>query len=83
MEVRNYAKSQITAEERRRKNADQAKARFLARNKRLKKEAEEKKQDKVDNDKQAYIAAAVQRTKAKRMKPYRITEYEQSDDKGE
>jgi len=90
VEVGNYAKSQLTAQERRRENADQAKARFLARNKRLKKEAKEKKQAKKDNactskntDKQAYIAAAVQRTRAKRMRRYRLSEYEHSDDKGE
>ncbi len=70
-----YAKSQIAAAERRRNGADHAKARFLARNQRLDREERKKQQDKEKQvskkeslDKQAYIAAAVERTRARRSK---------------
>ena len=68
-----YAKSQIAAEERRRDGADHARSRFLARQTRLQKQDEEKTSDgtRVDapeiEDKQAYIKAAVERTKLKRQ----------------
>lgn len=68
-----YGKSQIAAAERRREGADHARTRFLARNQRLEKEALEKRQskqekmeDKNGDSKQAYIAAAVERSQAKR-----------------
>ncbi len=70
-----YAKSQIASEERRRTGADHARARFLARNMRLDKEQKEKQQAKKEHmttkengDKQAYIAAAVARSKALRAR---------------
>jgi electron transport complex protein RnfC len=70
-----YGKSQIAAEERRRDGADHARTRFLARNQRLDKKAKEKQ--KIKNayvstkdklNRQNYIDAAVERTRAKRAK---------------
>lgn len=68
-----YGKSQIAAEERRRDGADHASARFAARNERLQKDELEKLNVKAEKriteqkeDKQSYINAAVERTKAKR-----------------
>ncbi len=68
-----YGKSQIAAEERRRDGADHARARFLARNQRLDEEELKQKRAKEEKDiansktdKQSYIDAAVERSKAKR-----------------
>ncbi|NKB38132.1 MAG: electron transport complex subunit RsxC [Gammaproteobacteria bacterium] len=68
-----YSKSKIAAEERRRDGADHAHVRFLKRNSRLGKKLENKKQeqqvlgntDSTEN-KQDYIAAALERTRLKR-----------------
>jgi len=67
-----HAKSCIAAEEKRRDGADHARARFIAHNERLEKEAERKKNtqpgdadEESEEDRQAYVRAAVARTRAK------------------
>lgn len=67
-----YAKRQIAQEERKQAGADHARARFLARNERLAWESQPGKadaaatEDRDAADKGAYIAAAVERTRAKK-----------------
>lgn len=68
-----YAKSGIAAEERRLEGADHARRRFLARNKRLETEQQSDSEankpsaaEDPGSDRQAYIEAAVKRTRAKR-----------------
>jgi electron transport complex protein RnfC len=82
-----YGKSQIAAEERRRDGADHARVRFLARNERLKKEAQEKQKAKEEQrtvsqkqDKKSYINAAVERSKAKRALQKTKTGFNNEDD---
>ena len=68
-----YAKSGIAEEERRRDGADHARQRFLDRNRRMEKLQQQSPDDGIreakenaEQDRQSYIEAAVQRTRAKR-----------------
>ena len=70
-----YAKSGIAAEERRLDGADHARKRFLARNERLDAERQVDRETDRQNppgdaeaERQSYIEAAVQRTRAKRKR---------------
>lgn len=66
------AKRQITQDEQTRTGADQARQRFIARNERLAREAQEQNEEMLaesdidETDKQSFIRAAVERTRAKR-----------------
>ncbi len=67
-----YAKSQTVTEERQREDVNRARTRFIARNQRLEKEAREGQDENATTrkgfDRQAYITAAVERSRAKRTK---------------
>ena len=84
-----YAKTGIAAEERRREGADHSRQRFLEKNRRAEQGQEKNESNNAaqqkntsEQDRQSYIEAAVERTRAKRQKTKLMSESRQqkSDD---